>query len=267
MKRFSLISALLVFACAGGLRAGSFGFAEMEPAKGDKSVYKVFEQSSMNFEGTPVRMSNRGVGTEKTEIVAASKGDGKTVFMALSNRSVKTTYSESGKVESSSTFGLETCRATPGGIWVDSNMAWDDGEDSSVDVGTCYLEMRLPCAPGTGWRAGRVSYKEGFSIRPYSEAVGYEDVSVPAGTFKGCLKVVSTSPDGVEGYLLQGENRLEIVSGNIEVTSYYYPKVGMVKEVSVSSLRVRPEGEDDVAVLKMETATTLALSEYKLGSR
>jgi hypothetical protein len=167
----------------------------------------------------------------------------------------------------STSHSLETCRATPKGIWVDSNWSWDDGKNSSVDIGSTFLEMRLPCQPGTTWKAGRATYVDGFSIAPVCEASGYEDVQVPAGTFKNCLKVVSTCPNGVDGYVLQEEQRLEIVSGSVEVTSYYYPKVGIVKEISVTSLRVRPEGQEDAAVLRMDTATTLSLQQYKLGSR
>jgi hypothetical protein len=266
MKRISVLFVLTLALAPMAVRSAEISLADVTPSRGDKCVYKVFEQTSMVFEGTPVTSSSHGTGTETSEAVAVSAGSDRTVFMVLTSRAVETTHPD-GKKDNSSSYSLETCRATKGGIWVDSSWAWENGEDASVDVGEKFLEMRIPCAPGTSWHGGRVTYKDGFTARPFCEAASYEDVQVPAGTFKNCLKVTSSTPDGLDGTILQGNQRLEIVSGKLDVTTWFYPRVGIVKEVSVTSLRLRPEGEEQAAILKMDSGTTLTLQEYKLGGK
>jgi hypothetical protein len=265
MKRFAIVSVLVLAACTCCAYGAGLTPQNMEPMKGDKMVYKVFEQNTMTFENTPVTLSTHGVGTETSEVVALSKGTGKSVFLMLTCHKMTTTNNTTKKTDESASQSLETCRSTQRGLWVDANWARDDKEDSSVDVGRTFLEMRLPCEPGTKWRGGCLAYKDGFTVRPESLAGGYEDVDVPAGTFKNCLKVTSSCPDGVDGYVLQDNQRLEVVSGDMHVTSWYYPRIGVVKEISTTTLRVRPEGQDEAAILKMETGSTTALAEYKLG--
>ena len=62
---------------------------------------------------------------------------------------------------------------------------------------------------------------------------GFEDVTVPAGTFKNCLKLVTMSSD-ISGPLDWGdEHRMPLVSGSERITSWLAKGVGVVKEVWV----------------------------------
>lgn len=266
MKRSPIFAVLAILVVPAFANAAGFSLDDIRPVKGDRTVYKVFEQNTMTFENTPVTMSTRGTGTETTEVIGESKGSDKTIVQMLTIRDVKTTNNNTGKEETTKSYSLETCRTTPFGLWVDSNWTWD-GDDSSVDVGQTFLEMKVPCDIGASWVCGRLNYKDGFSIKPKSDVVSREDVDVPAGSFKSCLKVVSTTPDGAEGVLLQDNQRLEIVSGSMQITSWYYPHIGLVKEITATTMRVRPEGGEDNAILRIDTATTTTLQEYKLGKR
>lgn len=266
MKRFALTAALLLLT-TGTLWAAGLTYSDLDPAKGDKGVFKVTEQTMMGFEGVNNMAMSSGVGTQTSEIIAVEKGGGATVYAVLSNQTMKRTKKPGGTEEDSNSQTLEICRATQKGLYIDANIGLDDGKDDDVDVSPTVLDIRLPCAVGTSWAAGQMTYKDGFTIRPMCEAVGYETVQVAAGTFENCVKVVSKCPSGIEGYLQQEDQRLEIVSGDLLATVWYYPKIGIVKEVLNSTLRVRPEGQDQMAVLRMDTATMMELTEYKLGKR
>ena len=265
MRLFLLSVAALVAASTTCWSSG-LTLANLEPAKGDKTVYRVSETSTITFEGAPAKATSTGAGTQTSEVVAVSKPKGATVYAELTTQTMKRTRTPGGS-EDSSSYILEVCRAVPFGLFVDANISVEDGEDSSIDVGKSLLEVKFPCEPGATWRVGRLGFKEGFSLRPVSKAESIETVSVPAGTFANCVKVVSTCPAGIEGYLMQEGQKLEIVSGEASFTSWYAPLIGVVKEFSNTSLRLRPEGQDQAAVLKMDTTTQTELTEYKLGQR
>jgi len=266
MRAVVLILALTL-GLAAGVQAAGLALADLEPAKGDKGVYRVAEETTMALEGMPVRMSSSGLGTQTSEVVALSKGGRATISVIVSTQTMKRTRKPSGSSDTTTSYTMEVCRAVPNGLYVDASIGIENGEDDSVDIGRTLLEIRLPCMPGTSWRVGRMTYKDGFTLRPQSEAVGYETVQVPAGTFENCLKVNSTCPRGIEGYMEQNGERLEIISGDLEMTSWYYPLIGLVKETSRSSIRMRPEGQEEAAILRMDTTTATELTEYRLGRR
>ena len=266
MRRFTVIfAAILSFAPT--VQADALTLADLEPAKGDRSVYRISEETTMAFEGTPIKMTARGSGTQTSEVAALSKGASTMVYVVLSSQEMKRTRSPSGSEDTTTSYSMEVCRASANGIYIDANVGMENGEESGVDVGKGVLQIRLPCEPGTSWRVGRLSYKDGFTLRPASEAAAYETVEVPAGTFEKCLKVNSTCPSGIEGYLDQEGQRLEILSGELQATSWYGPRVGLVKEILHTSLRLRPEGQEDAAILRVDTTTTTELSHYRLGQR
>ncbi|MBI2842292.1 MAG: hypothetical protein HYX78_02720 [Armatimonadetes bacterium] len=264
MRLLTLITAIALLIAAVPARAGLI-FADLDPVKGDSGTYSISEETAMGFEGTPVTAASTGSGQQTSEVVAVSRGGGTTVYVVLSAQTMKRTRTPSGSEDTSTSHSLEVCRATKRGLYLDKNISIEDGEDDSVDVGATLLEIRLPCAPGTSWGIGRLGFQDGFSLRPQATATAYETVKVPAGTFENCLKVIATCPSGIEGYLQQGDQRLEIVSGDLHAATWYYPRVGIVKEVVRSSLRLRPEGQVQMIPLRMDTMTTTELTTYKLG--
>lgn len=256
---------MLSIAAGAALGAAGLTAADMEPVRGDKAVYRVLEESAMIFEGTPVHMSSKGSGFHSSEVLAADKSGRATVYLNLSTHSIKRVQSTSENASATTTYTLETCRMNPKGIFIESSLGFENGEENSVDVGQRVLQMRLPCAIGTSWRVGRLSYKDGFNFRPESQATDYETVEVPGGTFENCVKVVSTCPQGIEGYLDQEGQRLQILSSQLEISSWYYPRIGIVKETTRSMMRLQPEGQEHAAILRMDTTTNMELTEYKLG--
>jgi hypothetical protein len=220
----------------------------------------------MSFEGTPRKTSTKGSGIQASVVASGGKGSRVTVYVVLSTQSMKRTR-PTGEVDPSTSYTMEVCRATPKGLYVDANFQVEGHEDDSVDVGNTVMEMKLPCAPGTSWRVGRMSFKDGYVLKPLSRAVAYEPMDVPAGKFANCLKVESTCPNGIEGFVEQDGERLEILSSESTFTTWYSTAVGIVKEVSYSMLRLRPEGEEDAAVLNMTTTTTTELTEYQPGQK
>lgn len=266
MKRI-VAAVMLVLLTAVTTHAAALTFADLEPAKGDKGAFRITEESSMTFENTPVKMSSKGSGLQTSEVVAISKGGKTTAYLVLSSHSMKRTRTPSGKEESTVSYTLESCRVNPNGVYVDANVNFENGEEDSVDLGKRVLQIRLPCAIGTSWRVGRLEYKDGFILRPQSQAVAFETVEVPAGAFENCLKVVSVCPRGIEGYIDQDGQKLSIISSDMEVTTWYYPRVGIVKETTHSVMGLQPEGREQAAVLKMDTTTNMELMEYKLGKK
>lgn len=81
---------------------------------------------------------------------------------------------------------------------------------------------------GEVWEVGTLR-QEKLSMPMRAKVAAFEDVTVPAGTFKQCLKLVQevTEPTGqVEG----GGFLLDVKKGNVTSTAWYAPGVGLVKE-------------------------------------
>jgi hypothetical protein len=89
--------------------------------------------------------------------------------------------------------------------------------------------LKVPFDSGSGWRVGTMKM-QGVSASPDAKVLGREDVSVPAGSFKNCLKVKSSSSE--VGGTLQGMGgmSLNVVGGEFSTTAWYAPGVGLVKQ-------------------------------------
>lgn len=264
MKKI-LIAAALLTAAFGVCSAEGLTFKDMVPARGDKQVYSVIENTVMEFEGVGVRMESSSVGTS-TSVCAAVSGRDAVSYIVLTTRTMKIKRTPGGE-ETTSSYSLDFCRAVPEGLFSDVNFQIENGEDRSVDVGNALMELKFPCAPGTVWQVGSLKFKDGFVMRPVSRAEGFEAVETPAGRFENCLKVVSECPNGVEGSVEQGGNSLEILRSRCEYITWYYPLIGIVKEVSRTEMSLRPRDLPGAAVLNMVTNSTTVLTEHKEAPR
>lgn len=124
--------------------------------------------------------------------------------------------------------------------------------------------LKLPPDTAAGWKVGRMKM-QGILVDLSARVLGREDVEVPGGSFKNCLKVKSSS-DSISGNL-QGSTRLAmtVTGGEFSSTSWYAPGVGLVKqEVStrfeMSSPNLPPgmkaelNFQQHVALSKLESA-------------
>lgn len=80
-------------------------------------------------------------------------------------------------------------------------------------------------APGDTWHFASFR-QEGLSFEIDAEAVGYEDVTTPAGDFSGCLKIRYS---GVVGGSLDGAAMAEIEEGRLEAEEWLARGIGTVK--------------------------------------
>ncbi len=89
--------------------------------------------------------------------------------------------------------------------------------------------LKLPIDSAVGWKVGTMKM-QGMSIDLEAQVVGLEDVEVPAGSFKNCLKVRSSSTKAsgtLKGPALFSMN---VAGGSFTSTSWYAPDVGLVKQ-------------------------------------
>jgi len=260
-----LIIAVLWTAAFGVCSAAGFTFKDMIPSRGDRQVYSVTENTTMEFEGVGVRMESKSVGTSSS-VCAAVSGKDAVSYVVLTTRTMKTKRTPGGD-ETTTSYSLDFCRAVPEGLFSDANLQIENGEDRSVDFGSAIMELKFPCAPGAIWQVGRLAFKDGFVMRPVSRVEGFETVETPAGRFENCLKVVSMCPNGVEGSVEQEGHTLEILRSRSEYVTWYYPVIGIVKEVSRTEMSLRPSDLPGAATLNMVTISTTELVEHKEAAK
>jgi hypothetical protein len=85
---------------------------------------------------------------------------------------------------------------------------------------------------GESWAVGKQK-NMGAELSTTARMEGMETVTVPAGTFSNCLKVVYTSPK-MSGAMGNSDGAPRIEDGNVQDTIWYMKDVGVVKEFQVS---------------------------------
>ena len=114
---------------------------------------------------------------------------------------------------------------------------------------------------GKSWDVGTM--RDGESINPMTaKAAGRETVTVPAGTFKNCLKVVY-SGDNIAGTMDMWGKTFTLTSGKSRGVYWIADGVGVVKELEISTSTAEtpsPEGKP----LSVEAASC-TVSELRPG--
>lgn len=104
-------------------------------------------------------------------------------------------------------------------------------------------------SPGEKWEIGTVT--EGDLHMPMqAQVVGRETVTVPAGTFRDCLKIHVTC-SRITGTMGSGEDEAAITEGKSVDTVWVYPGVGVVKEVDIFQAKMRMSGGESGVPLIM----------------
>lgn len=114
---------------------------------------------------------------------------------------------------------------------------------------------------GKQWSVGNMR-EENTVIPMNAKIVGIETVTVPAGTFKDCLRVVY-SCDAIAGTVDVWQKQFTITSGKSRGVYWVAEGVGVVKEVEVSSSRAEAPGPDGTPVTI--ESSQCSISELKPG--
>ena len=114
---------------------------------------------------------------------------------------------------------------------------------------------------GKSWELGTVREGETSSFIT-ARSAGTETVTVPAGTFKDCLKVIYSS-DKVSGTVDMWEKTFDLTSGKSLGIYWIADGVGVVKELEVSTSTAKTKGSDGKPVT-IEAASCI-VSELKPG--
>ncbi len=120
--------------------------------------------------------------------------------------------------------------------------------------------IKLPVVFGKGWKVGPMKF-QGVTVNPEAIVEGNEDVTVPAGTFKNCLKVKTFTNDvrgtfqGIGGVVMQ------VAGGKLLTTSWYAPGVGLVKQEALTQFLLaapnRPELKAEIVFNQAQQLTKI----------
>jgi hypothetical protein len=230
MKRYQ--SLILAF----GMIAGSVRAADSPSAK---PLYSLAPGTRWSYEETQELSQVMGTktnaahvtGTENVEILPAPahyRVNGDTVLSRASSQEQR--VAETG-TSTSSGGTMQILEWRGGDLYLHGVRVWVDGsysEDMNLyQPPLLYLESSA--RPGEVWTVGKQK-NMGIDLSTTATMEAPETVTVPAGTFSNCLKVVYLST--VEN--LPNKARLE--DGSVQDTVWYAKDVGMVQESQVSHI-------------------------------
>jgi hypothetical protein len=171
-------------------------------------------------------------GTDEEEILPAPahyKQNGDTVLSRSISKEQRETDSGMDESGGGTVLILEWRR---GDLYLHGGRIWIDG---SYSEGMNLYQPALPylkssAHPGEAWKVG--TQKNMALDLPTTAVMDVpETVTVPAGTFTNCLKVVYKSV--VESLI----NETRVESGNVQDTIWYAKDVGVVKEFQVTVIK------------------------------
>ncbi len=102
------------------------------------------------------------------------------------------------------------------------------------------LVLKKTLKEGDVWEAGTMRLGK-LEMPAQIKVSATEDVTVPAGTFKKCLKIV-TEVTQISGSINGPDVVLEVRNGTMTKTSWYAPGVGLVKEESTWTMSLDAGG-------------------------
>jgi hypothetical protein len=118
-----------------------------------------------------------------------------------------------------------------GDLYLHGGRTWIDGSYSEGMnlYQPALLYLKSSAHPGEAWTVG-TQKNVGFDLPTTAVMEVPETVTVPAGTFTNCLKVVYKS--AIESLI----NETRVESGNLQDTIWYTKGVGVVKEHQISTI-------------------------------
>jgi hypothetical protein len=120
---------------------------------------------------------------------------------------------------------------------------------------TPLLWVKLPIQMGAAWMVGKLKL-DSLEALTSAQVAGTEDVTVPAGSFKGCTKIIYRYSQ-LAGQLTIPGAKATVESGQGTTTLWLAAGTGLVKESTelTGAYVIRPENQAGIEV-KAEVSTT-----------
>jgi hypothetical protein len=210
----------------------SMGVMSIEDSEGSKSFpTKGKGHSTEEVTGVRERRANGDVVYEYQENTTLEPGDGS---------GTKHTVMESLLMDSRDGIFMLSSKVT--GLGQVTSGKWVDYDPPLRMYGSGMV-------PGNKWYMGTI-HEDDVTLPMTVTVDGKETVTVPAGSFKDCLKLY-VSCDRVTGSMGEGEEKAEIEEGRSVSIVWLYPQVGVVKQVDIMQARMVFEPDQNGQVTTM----------------
>ncbi len=197
--------------------------------KWEYDVYKVVRGVITSDKKILATMNDYRQGSAVYEVTGVDEKD-KSLF---DYKETTTTKSVNGSV-STDVAEIKMMKADKGLLLVSTSQSSNDEEknDKQVyDPPLFYYNKNV--APGVSWEVGIIR-DENVQFPMAARGINRETVTVPAGTFKDCLKIVY-STDSMSGSMEMWQKQFNVTSGLTRSIYWIAEGVGVVKEVEVST--------------------------------
>lgn len=245
------------------LAAPAFAAPDMIPtAPGNKWEFKVAKllRANITYQGNPIAtLNDPASGTSVYEVTSVDNGASPPVY---DYRETTNVASVNGSSDTSKTQLYVTHENGELKI-VSTTQETSGDQQAEKQVYNPPLMYYIASAAGADktWDVGEI--RDGDTINPTSaRGAGRETVTVPAGTFKDCLKVVYTT-ENATGTIDLWDKKFNITSGRSRGIYWIADGVGVVKELEVSTSRAETPGPEGKPVVV--EAATCTVSELMPG--
>ena len=265
MRKLIFVFACLLAAGATPAFCASEQKAAMPLAVGNRWEYSVIEMGIMSVEmdGESRSAETQAEGTCVDEIVGVkerrSNGD-----IVYEHRSV--TKAESPSDEQAMELTVDTLMlVSEKGISVLARKAAgmeDLFSGKWVEYDPPLVMFGAAMSPGKKWKIGN-DRDGGLRMPIFAQVAGYETVTVPAGTFKDCLKVHIVC-SRITGTMGSGKDKATIKSGRSVDTVWIAPGIGVVKEDNITQMKMQ-FAPDESGCAPTMTGTNRQIKELQPG--
>jgi len=205
--------------------------------------YKVYT-GDVRFQGKSMnKINDASYGTSTYEVLAMDKSQPP----VYDYKETTQTSSSTGGSDSTDQVDLRLS-SDDAGQHVISSYQTSTGMDSPdrQDYDPSLLYFPKDTSVGKTWTVGNMR-EENTLIPMTAKVVGKETVTVPAGTFKDCLRVVY-SCDNISGTVDVWQKQFNITSGKSRGIYWIAEGVGVVKELEIATSTAEAPGPDGTPV-------------------
>lgn len=230
-------------------------------AVGNKWTYDCYKMytGDIRYQGKSMsKMSDASFGSSTYEVIAMDKS----AQPVYDYREATQTASSTGGSDSKDQVDLKLSNDAAGQHVISSyqtSSSMDKADRQDYDPTLLYFAK--DAVSGKEWTVGNMR-EENTLIPMTAKVVGRETVTVPAGTFKDCLRVVYLS-DAIGGTVDLWQKQFNITSGKSRGVYWVAEGVGVVKELEVATSVAEAPGPDGTP-LRVESSSC-SVSELKPG--
>lgn len=213
---------------------------------GNKWTYDCYKMytGDIRYQGKSMnKMSDTSFGLSTYEVLAMDKS----TPPIYEYREITKMNSSSGGPESNEQVDLRITNDEAGQHVMSSSQSSTSMEKSDrQDYDPALMYFSSDTAVGKQWTVGNMR-EESTLIPMTAKVVGKETVTVPAGTFKDCLRVVYSS-DAISGTVDVWQKQFNITSGKSRGVYWVAEGIGVVKELEVATSTAQAAGPDGTPV-------------------